>query len=305
MPTSGLNEEQGTKKMSPELLLVAKFAVVFFLAMLAIFWLSLPFAVWAIKSRMEAARVQRDEVLQELFWLRKTIETIPGAKGVARRKSQQKLNKIEKDADEATADSEQEAEADGKQKSKAKKKAGKKAGKKVGGSKSAEKPVRKEPTVTGGKPAKEPKEPDDIKSLAKRAASLTGDDGFGDEDLEDEDEYDEEFQNGAGDRAETKSGEYADDEEDYEDDSLDFLDAAEDPSSKMIDVPLTGQSAAKKKAQAMAQRIIVDLPEEDEIEEDKEGYFIYRGERFENLIDAMRQQQDDAQAERAKKAAKG
>lgn len=295
--------------MSPELLLVAKFAVVFFLAMLAIFWLSLPFAVWAIKSRMEAARVQRDEVLQELFWLRKTIETIPGAKGVARRKSEQKLSKIEEDADEEIADSEQDAEADSKQKSKpkskAEKKAKKKAGKKVAGSNLAEKPVRKEPTVTGGKPAKEPKEADDIKSLAKRAASLTGDDGFGDEDPEDDDEYDEEFQSGSGDKAETKSGEYADDEEDYEDDSLDFLDAAEDPSSKMIDVPLTGQSAAKKKAQAMAQRIVVDLPEEDEIEEDKEGYFIYRGERFENLIDAMRQQQNDAQAERAKKAAKG
>lgn len=277
--------------MSPELLLVAKFAAVFLLAMLAIFWLSLPFAVWAIKSRAETARAQRDELLQELFWLRKTIETIPGAKGVARRKSQQKLTQAR--ASEETADDEGDRLSI---KAKAKKKVG------SSGKAAAKKAVeKKEPTVSSGKPPKKVQ----AKAEAKRAASLVDGDDFDDDDEDDEDEYDEEFQNGVGDKAETGAGEYADDEDEYEDDSLEFLDGAQDPSSKMIEVPLTGQSPSKKKAQAMAQRIVVDVPAEDEIEEDGEGFFIYRSERYENLIDAMRQQQLDAQEARTDKAAKG
>ena len=70
-----------------------------FLFQLALLWMALPFAIYGIKKRMQLAKEQRDEFLQELFWLRKTIETIPGASGVARRHSQKFMQELTDKAD--------------------------------------------------------------------------------------------------------------------------------------------------------------------------------------------------------------
>ena len=74
-------------------------------------------------------------------------------------------------------------------------------------------------------------------------------------------------------------GDFADDSQDYEDDSLDYLDEENDPSADLIEAtrpkpPKEGEVG-------------------DEISEDPEGFYVYRGRRYEKLIDAMRQQHID------------
>lgn len=75
-------------------------------------------------------------------------------------------------------------------------------------------------------------------------------------------------------------GDFADDSQDYEDDSLAYLDEENDPSADLIEAtrpkpPKEGEAAG------------------DEISEDPEGFYVYRGRRYEKLIDAMRQQHID------------
>ena len=75
-------------------------------------------------------------------------------------------------------------------------------------------------------------------------------------------------------------GDFADDSQDYEDDSLHYLDEENDPSADLIEAtrpkpPKEGEAAG------------------DEISEDPEGFYVYRGRRYEKLIDAMRQQHID------------
>ena len=75
-------------------------------------------------------------------------------------------------------------------------------------------------------------------------------------------------------------GDFADDSQDYEDDSLHYLDEENDPSADLIEAtrpkpPKEGEAAG------------------DGISEDPEGFYVYRGRRYEKLIDAMRQQHID------------
>lgn len=203
-----------------------------------ILWVGLPFAVYGIKKKMDESRELQERLLQELFWLRQTVETIPGAGGVARRYTQQLLNEYKLETGEAVvtaraskpapaAESEPEPEPRPTPKKAAAKPAPKRAAK------------RKEPLVQKKEPRID-------------ASQLAADDDF--------------------------------DEDDFEDEDIDI--------EGVMD--LSGGSKAKQKAKGMSSRTVVDVADEDEIEEDEDGFFIYRGERYEHLIDAMRQQQEDS-----------
>jgi hypothetical protein len=281
-----------------------------FLFQLALLWLALPFAIYGIKKRMQLAKEQRDELLQEMFWLRKTIETIPGASGVARRQSQkfmQELAEKQKAADTAGDEDKEPA------------KESKKNPAGVASVKLAQKEAEKEP-VAAKKPAAE-KKPAAKKPAAKKPAEVNRDNEpqitvprpaaslLEGGDYEGEDDEPEEYGDEDEDvmpalktkpKAKKKppvvdEGE-ADDTADIEDESLDYLDDDTDPSHLLIDMPL--KSSAKAKAQAMT-NMVVEIPAQDEISENEEGFFIYRGEQYEHLLDAMKQQQDDAKKVKA------
>ncbi len=275
-----------------EIPFAAKVILGIFLFQLALLWMALPFAIYGIKKRMQLAKEQRDEFLQELFWLRKTIETIPGASGVARRHSQKFMQELtEKAADE------DEESSGGKKKKATKAKAAEKdaaAEKPAAKAKSAKKvAVKKSATVNRDN---EPRI-----TVPRPAASLLEEDDFDDDEEDPEEDYpDIAFENEP--RAKKKAKKKAtaeveaDDGDDYEDDSLDYLEEGEDSSHLLIDLPL--KSTAKTKAQAMT-NMVVEIPAEDEISEDDEGNFVYRGKPFDNLLDAMKQQQDDARKAKA------
>ena len=65
--------------MNPELIWVGKYLFYFFLAQLAILWLLLPLAIFGIKKRLESMTDKQSSMVDELFRLRKTLETLPGA----------------------------------------------------------------------------------------------------------------------------------------------------------------------------------------------------------------------------------
>lgn len=262
-----------------------------FLFQLALLWLALPFAIYGIKKRMQLAREQRDDLLQELFWLRKTVETIPGASGVARRHSQKFMQDLAEKQKDAAVDGSEEVE--GKQDPKPSKTAGKsgsdvktstvkKPAKKIAAKKAAEVNRDNEPQITVPRPA----------------ASLVDGEEYGEEEEDPEEDYpDIAFEGEAAPKKKAKKkaaidDDEADDSDDIEDDSLDYMDDDSDASHMLVGLPT--KSSAKEKAQAMT-NMVVEIPEEDEINEDEEGFFVYRGEKYEHLLDAMKQQQDDAQ----------
>lgn len=277
-----------------------------FLFQLALLWLALPFAIYGIKKRMQLAKEQRDEFLQEIFWLRKTVETIPGASGVARRHSQKFMQdlaerqKSSAEAEETDDGEKQDSGAVSAEKPAKKKQSGKKA---VTAKKPAKKAAVKKAAVKKEavkKSAEVNRDNEPQISVPRPAASLLEDDNFEGED--DPDDYDDEYDDevpAPKKRAKKKavSEEEHDDTADADDDSLDYLDDDTDPSHLLIDMPL--KSSAKEKAQAMT-NMVVEIPPEDEISENEDGTFVYRGEIYEHLLDAMKQQQDDAQ--KAKKA---
>lgn len=276
-----------------------------FLFQLALLWLALPFAIYGIKKRMQAAKEQRDEFLQELFWLRKTVETIPGASGVARRQSQKFMQELAvKQKAAATGDDGDEDSAEGGKKPAAAKVKAKTAKKPAEKSAPAAKPAaEKKPAkkVAAKKATEVNRDNEPQITVPKPAASLLEEDNFDNED--DPEDYGDEEEDDVpvvAKKAKKKpaaadDGE-ADDTDDIEDDSLDYLDDDTDPSHLLIDMPL--KSSAKAKAQAMT-NMVVDIPEQDEIAEDEEGFFVYRGEKYEHLLDAMKRQQDDAKKAKA------
>lgn len=275
-----------------EIPFAAKVILGIFLFQLALLWMALPFAIYGIKKRMQLAKEQRDDFLQELFWLRKTIETIPGASGVARRHSQ----KFMQDLKEQAADEDEES-SDGRKKKATKAKAAEKDA-------AAEKPAAKAKSakkVAVKKSAAVNRDNEPRITVPRPAASLLEEDDFDDDEEDPEEDYpDIAFENEP--RAKKKAKKIAtaeveaDDGDDYEDDSLDYLEEGEDSSHLLIDLPL--KSTAKTKAQAMT-NMVVEIPAEDEISEDDEGNFVYRGKPFDNLLDAMKQQQDDARKAKA------
>lgn len=274
-----------------------------FLFQLALLWLALPFAIYGIKKRMQVAKEQRDELLQELFWLRKTVETIPGASGVARRHSQQfMLDLAEKQkaasGDEETGDGEEKQDAKA---GKTKQKAGK-SGSDVKTS-TAKKPAKK---IAAKKSAEVNRDNEPQISVPKPAASLVDGEEYAEEEEDPEEDYpDIAFEGEAAPKKKAKKKAMAaadgelDDSADIEDDSLDYMDDDSDASHMLIGLPT--KSSAKEKAQAMT-NMVVEIPEEDEINENEEGFFVYRGKKFEHLLDAMKQQQDDAQKKTKAKA---
>lgn len=279
-----------------EIPFVLKVVLGIFFFQLALLWMALPLAIYGIKKRMQLAKEQRDEFLQELFWLRKTVETIPGASGVARRHSQKFMQDLA-EKDKADEGDEKSAKAGKKKAAKSKsvkedkateEPAAKKGAKKDAAKKSAPASRENEPQITVPRPA----------------ASLLEDGDFEDEEDPEEDYPDVAFENEprtqktAKKKAKKKdSAEIeADDSEDYEDDSLDYLEEGKDSSHLLIDLPL--KSSAKAKAQAMT-NMVVEIPEEDEISESEDGSFVYRGKSYDSLLDAMKQQQNDARKAKA------
>lgn len=255
-----------------------------FLFQLALLWMALPFAIYGIKKRMQLAKEQRDEFLQELFWLRKTVETIPGASGVARRHSQKFMQELVEKQETEAGD---EESGDGKRKQEPKAATGKKPAKKVAAKKAAKK-------ATAKKDAEVNRDNEPQISVPRPAASLLEDDDFEGED--DPDDYDPEFDDDVPASKKTASADDEhDDTADIDDDSLDYLDDDTDPSHLLIEMPL--KSSAKEKAQAMTNRV-VEIPAEDEISENEDGTFVYRGKPYDNLLDAMKQQQGDAKKEK-------
>lgn len=277
--------------MPAEAYMVLKFLGIFTILFFAVFWLSVPFAVWALKKRADESREEREALLQEIFWLRKTIETLPGSGTVARRHTVKMMGRFKGTPVEGDED-EKPKKAVLSKKAKA---AAPNDIDDIDDDDDAEDAPAPAPASRAKAPAKKKsralREKEPQISMPSKAGSLVGTDDLDDE--EDEDDYDPAFQGRDG--AADEEDDYADDSEDCEDESLDYVDESDDPSGKMIDLPLAGESKAKKQAQAMTQRIVVEIPEEDEISEDEEGFFIYRGKRFESLIDAMKQQQIDAQ----------
>ena len=274
-----------------EIPFAAKVILGIFLFQLALLWMALPFAIYGIKKRMQLAKEQRDEFLQELFWLRKTIETIPGASGVARRHSQKFMQELTE-----KAASEDEDSSGGKKKKATKAKTAKKGA-------DAEQPVAKTKSakkVAVKKSAQIDRDNEPQITVPRPAASLLEDDDYEDEEDPEEDYPDIAFENEP--RAKKKATKKAaaeietDVSDDYEDDSLDYLEDGKDSSHLLIDLPL--KSTAKTKAQAMT-NMVVEIPEEDEISEDDDGNFVYRGKPYDNLLDAMKQQQDDAKKAKA------
>lgn len=277
-----------------EIPFVLKVVLGIFLFQLALLWMALPLAIYGIKKRMQLAKEQRDEFLQELFWLRKTIETIPGASGVARRHSQKFMQDL---ADKEKAEEGGEAKKKKGAKSKSAKEgkaaeepAAKKSAKKIAVKKSVGPNRDNEPQITVPRPA----------------ASLLEDGDFEDEEEDPEEDYPDvafenepRTQNMAKKKAKKKAVAEvdADDSDDYEDDSLDYLEEDGKDSSHML-IGLPQKSSAKTKAQAMT-NMVVEIPEEDEISENDEGQFIYRGKPYDSLLDAMKQQQNDARRAKA------
>lgn len=200
--------------MNPELIWVGKYLFYFFLAQLAILWMLLPLAIFGIKKRLESMTDKQSSMVDELFRLRKTLETLPGATPINSRL--------------ANITAQREAETSGE--------------------------VSDDRIVDAD-------DEEDIQIPAQKAA-----------------------------KKKRKAGpavaqeDYADDAADYDDDSLDYAD--EVAEERLVELPMKSRQRRSK--------VVVDVPEEDEIFEDEEGYFIYRGKRYEQLIEAMRQQQIDA-----------
>ena len=200
--------------MNPELIWVGKYLFYFFLAQLAILWLLLPLAIFGIKRRLESMTQKQGSMVDELFRLRKTLETLPGATPINSRL--------------ANITAQREAETNGE----------------VSDDRIVDADGEEDVQQAVPRPVKK-----------KRKAGPVA--------VEDE---------------------YADDSADYDDDSLDYAD--EVAEERLVELPMKSRQRRSK--------VVVDVPEEDEIFEDEEGYFIYRGKRYEQLIEAMRQQQIDA-----------
>ena len=200
--------------MNPELIWVGKYLFYFFLAQLAILWLLLPLAIFGIKRRLESMTQKQGSMVDELFRLRKTLETLPGATPINSRlaniTAQREAETRGEVSDDRIVDVNDEEDAQ----------------------QAVPKPVKK-----------------------KRKAGAV-----------------------------VAQEDYVDDSADYEDDSLDYAD--EVAEERLVELPMKSRQRRSK--------VVVDVPEEDEIFEDEEGYFIYRGKRYEQLIEAMRQQQIDA-----------
>jgi hypothetical protein len=271
-----------------------------FLFQLALLWMALPFAIYGIKKRMQLAKEQREEFLQEMFWLRKTVETIPGASGVARRQSQKFMREL---AEKQKAAAEEEDSADGGKKKSAP--AAASASVKLGEKSTDQSPAAAKPAAAkksikkaaAKKPAEVNRDNEPQITVPRPAASLLEENNY--EGEEEPEEYgDEDEAPTVKKKAKKKPAAEVehDDTDDIEDDSLDYLDEDTDPSHLLIDMPL--KSSAKAKAQAMT-NMVVEIAEQDEISEDDEGFFVYRGEKYEHLLDAMKQQQDDAKKAKA------
>lgn len=284
-----------------EIPFVAKVILGIFLFQLALLWMALPLAIYGIKKRMQLAKEQRDEFLQELFWLRKTVETIPGASGVARRHSQKFMQDITGKEKTAAGDEDgDEEEAGGGKKKATKAKAAEDA---AAESKAAGKLAKKKKTdakTTAKKPAEVNRDVEPRISVPKPAASLLEGGDYEEEEDPEDDYPDVAFEDVPRAKKKAQKKEVVetphDDGEDYEDDSLDYMEEGTDSSHLLIDLPL--QSSAKAKAQAMT-KMVVEIPEEDEISENEDGMFVYRGKPYDNLLDAMKRQQDDARKAKA------
>ena len=221
-----------------EIPFAAKVILGIFLFQLALLWMALPFAIYGIKKRMQLAKEQRDEFLQELFWLRKTIETIPGASGVARRHSQKFMQELTE-----KAGGEDEESSGGKKKKATKAKTAEKGA-------AAEKPAAKTKSakkVAVKKSAQIDRDNEPRITVPRPAASLLEEDDYEDEEDPEDDYPDIAFESEP--RAKKKAKKKAtaeneaDDSDDYEDDSLDYLEEGKDSSHLLIDLPL--KSTAK------------------------------------------------------------
>ncbi len=279
-----------------------------FLFQLALLWMALPFAIYGIKKRMQLAKEQRDEFLQEMFWLRKTVETIPGASGVARRQSQKFMRQLAEKQKAAAEDEDEDSEDSGKKKPAAAPANVKLSEKSAGKSPAAAKagPAKKiAKKIAAKKPAEVNRDNEPQITVPRPAASLLEDNNYEGAEEEEPEEYGDEDEDevpvikpAVKKKAVKKPVAEVehDDTDDIEDDSLDYLDDDSDPSHLLIDMPL--KSSAKAKAQAMT-NMVVEISQQDEISEDDEGFFVYRGEKYEHLLDAMKQQQDDAKKAKA------
>ncbi len=229
--------------MTSVLLWLGEYLLYFFAAQIVILWLLLPLGVFGVKRRIDAATEVQHKIIEELFRLRKTVETMPGAtmvnSRIANRAAKEgagldPANLVVEDLEEMKRE--------------------------------REKPVLAQKTAGREAVPQKPEKP------KPRSLHMHGDEEWEEDAGEEEEDYFEE--------------EFIDDSDDYVDDSLEFLEqSGADPAEKMVELPR--RSGARQKT-------VVDIPEEDEIHEDAEGYFVYRGERFEHLLDAMRQQQEDA-----------
>ena len=247
--------------MSSVILWLGEYLLYFFAAQIAILWLLLPLGVFGIKRRIDAATDVQHKIIEELFRLRKTVETMPGAtmvnSRIANRAAQEGAG-----LDPASLVIEDLEEM----------------------KREREKPVLQQKEKPASKAAKKEVKP----KAKKKAEKLPAKDKAKSLHMH----GDEEWEAGADDdEADFFEEEFIDDSVDHEDDSLDSLErSGSDPAEKMVGLPMRSNAR---------QKTVVDIPEEDEIFEDDEGYFVYRGEKYEHLLDAMRQQQTDARSSSA------
>jgi len=291
---------------------VLRFALFFFAAQMLILWLLLPFAIYGIKKRLGSMLDQNRELYKEVSRLRRTLETVPGATRVGRRlvsAEEQKAIDEEEDtnlvADNGSTQARTEPPITGKKREGAASLVEQDNLPEEGDEEyedyDEEPPVAAKPKKASGKIKKEPALPPvDEESEEPLASDVADDEAEVAEEPKKADKK-KEAATAAEEEAEEETaeddGKFADDSADYEDDSINEIPDDEELHAKLVDLPM--KSKERKELSNIPDGIIVDIPPEDEISEDDEGYFIYRGEKFEHLIDAMRQQQIDAQAERA------
>lgn len=266
--------------IEPEL--IVRFVVYFIVAQFAIIWLMLPFAVFGTRKRMsELTKLQKD-LISEITRLRLTVETMPGATRLSRR-----AKGVE---EEGGLDGIVEPHVPGE---------------------------RLEPTVHLAEKHPHFSDAGNVGAVQSphpahhpRPSSLLDDERLERVLPDSEEDYEDDSDDDMPDvvaapitstkkKAKKKLAIAPTQPEESEIKSeakvAVKIQQSEEPSDD--DAP---QSATSSQPHNNSGSIIVDIPEEDEISEDDTGYFSYRGERFEHLIDAMRQQQSDAQQEQKK-----